>query len=249
MQAENDIGRNRGFTLIELLVVIAIISVLAAMLLPALSQATECARRSSCLTNLRQLGLALRMYADENEGMLPPRIHPNRWCQRIYDGYQDLRLLLCPGDQPNPRTMLGTDPLLWPADAAPRSYIMNGWNDYYRATKGQGWIRPWLGVDEGVPENVIREPSATIFLGEKEWYLDHFYFDYEEREDAFVLDQSRHSTGAIKARTGGSNYAFADGSTRYLRYGETLSPVNLWMVLPQWRQPESAVSPGVSPFF
>jgi prepilin-type N-terminal cleavage/methylation domain-containing protein len=64
-------NQNQAFTLVELLVVIAIIAILAALLLPSLAAAKERAKTTDCLSNLRQIGIALSLYVDDNQNMVP----------------------------------------------------------------------------------------------------------------------------------------------------------------------------------
>ncbi len=80
---------HKKFTLIELLVVIAIISILAAMLLPTLKQARECAKTTKCMSNLKQLGVSQADYANDNDGWLTrSKFGSQNWSQMLYEnGY------------------------------------------------------------------------------------------------------------------------------------------------------------------
>src|SRR5436190_12213406 len=115
--------RANGFTLIELLVVIAIIALLAALLLPALARAKESGRRAACINNLHQLQIAANLYASDNDGLFPPRNNVRRWPAQLQNYFDNLRIMICPTDNPPP----GSDTN---ADLAPRSYVMNDFSDY-----------------------------------------------------------------------------------------------------------------------
>jgi len=92
----------KGFTLIELLVVIAIIAILAAILFPVFAQAREKARQTTCLSNVKQMGLGLQMYVDDYDEMLPPGVdYPwSPWGTTIFDRLdpyvKNNKMFLCP---------------------------------------------------------------------------------------------------------------------------------------------------------
>src|SRR6185503_3923035 len=85
----------RAFTLIELLVVVAIVALLGALLLPALTRAKESGRRVACASNLRQLAIALDLYAVDHDGLYPPRSQTGAWPARLFSGYENLDVLIC----------------------------------------------------------------------------------------------------------------------------------------------------------
>jgi prepilin-type N-terminal cleavage/methylation domain-containing protein len=224
-----------AFTLIELLVVIAIIGILAAMLLPVLARAKESGRRISCLNNLTQLSLAAQMFVNDNQGNYPPRDESDRWPDRLYDDYgKNLKLLLCPSETTNAPATAGDQTV---ADSAPRSYIINGWNDYFASanptTDPQG-----LNAGDSMKEDAIGDTSDTIVFGEKTDAHPDYYMDLNEgatgNDFEGILNQSRHDShgtdGITGTGSGGSNHALADGSARFIKFPQSVHPLNLWAV-------------------
>lgn len=241
-----------AFTLIELLVVIAIIAILAAMLLPSLARAKESGKRISCLNTLRQLSLASQMYVNDNQDYYPPRSSTNRWPNVFYDDYgKNVKLLLCPSDVTDPNFVDPTSGQPDPApetggyfssnnvaDASQRSYLINGWNDYF------GGLHP----GDQMKENFIIYQSDTVALGEKRYDHGDFYMDILEgngNDFSGVLEQSRHDSRGPETATGGANFAFADGSARFIKYGMSCWPVHLWCISDTNRTYYAFKSPGM----
>ena len=117
----NRLRRITGFTLIELLVVIAIIAILAAILFPVFQKVRENARRTACLSNTKQLGLAFIQYTQDYDEQLPYCFYgvPQGWAGHIYPYVKSTGVYKCPDDSTNSYTSTGNN------TAVPVSYGMN----------------------------------------------------------------------------------------------------------------------------
>jgi len=190
-------GDRGAFTLIELLVVIAIIVVLAGLMLPALSRAKESARSIQCLGQMRQLGLAVRLYAEENGDEFPRSQH-----SAFTHGQLTWGRALAP--------QLGSDRMAWtnlllglyhcPSDrrTTPWSYGLNVYFELGPDDDYEGKPQTWRQVAS------VPNPLTTILFAENNSSADHIMPNFwTASRDAVDLASRRHGRR--------SNYNFVDG--------------------------------------
>jgi prepilin-type N-terminal cleavage/methylation domain-containing protein/prepilin-type processing-associated H-X9-DG protein len=157
-----------GFTLIELLVVIAIIAILAGLLLPALASAKAKARRIQCVSQMKQLGLAITLFTDDHQNMFPPAGYQANSRQAAWDGYINSYIggIMTPAD-----LMFGTEdtgdmpPILrCPADRG----VDTGWVANYpgvfgRRTYAMNAVGPTWSVEYQIPlGNPLPPPDRGV---------------------------------------------------------------------------------------
>lgn len=219
-------SRQRGFSRIEAMAMTVALSFL--VLAVAGMTRVEPAKTATCFNNLRQLDVAVLSYADDNGGNFPPRVPNPFWPERLRPYFKQVAILTCPSDGPSPPTfgLVATNI----ADAAPRSYLLNGWSDYY--------LKRGFSMTNPFPVSAIAEPAQTVLFGEKDEQSRHFWMDYLPGDDYLQVEQGRHQRSGPTSSSGASNHAFADGSVRLLKWGSSLYPVNLWAVEPEWRVPD-----------
>ncbi|MDB6026696.1 MAG: hypothetical protein JWM68_2919 [Verrucomicrobiales bacterium] len=207
----------RAFTLIELLVVIAIIGILAALLLPAVSRANGKAKRTTCLNNLKQVNLGLRMYADDNGDTLPNTnavMSAYKGLVKTYVGLEapsspNDRLFTCPADQFTVDALNNTV-------TSGSMHESAGWDFSSYGFNGLNRMSPALPGVAGKKLSAIHDSTKVVLLAETSAF---FGFSWHHSANPPICQDAR------------SVVSFTDGHTGYIRIywngflGKTDSPM------------------------
>jgi prepilin-type N-terminal cleavage/methylation domain-containing protein/prepilin-type processing-associated H-X9-DG protein len=239
-------GPRRAFTLIELLVVIAIIAILAAILFPVFARARERGARANCLSNLKQLGGAAQMYADDNDDHMPfgheaysgygAPSAPTYWLSALQPVLGNRDVARCPADpaaRDNLPSRTGTYGYIGrgaaEAPALYSSYLVNGI-----------FTDEWDG--RRIRLNGVRHPSDTILFAERDtkqlselgWSNDDDYHPWESAldENHLPVYWGPHGGMAASRHANGSDYLYADGHAVWRRFSDTFTPNGLNQHLP-----------------
>ena len=184
--------KRTGFTLIELLVVIAIIAILAAILFPVFARARENARRASCQSNLKQIGIAMAQYQQDfdERTLVVDETTGYTWFQPLQPYVKNEQVFRCPSLSET-----------WspPTNRPQSDYSING---FFTHSLGMA---------------IFQQTAEQIAMGERlKEFGEMDYHPWEVAEFEPHLQKDRHFDG--------SNYLFADGHVKWLKWQNTLLP-------------------------
>ncbi len=222
-----------GFTLIELLVVIAIIAILAAILFPVFARARENARRASCQSNLKQIGLGLLQYSQDFDELMPPYqidapVLDTPWHFIVQPYVKSYQLFGCPSNTSD----ITAQPVFATPDAGAgipriaRSYVVNGGDTAPNGT-GFGGPRPYKKAREGsISVASLNFPATTISVCEQNGGTSD---PFANRTDQFTNPASNPKSLFTNHLTT-SNFLFIDGHVKALKPSATAtSSIDMWM--------------------
>ncbi len=236
--------RRHGFTLVELLVVIAIIAIIAGLLFPVFAQARDRARQAACLSNLHQIGLAIRMYMQDYDGAIflhhpyeadvrangnaIERARETPWTVLLYPYVRNHSVYFCPSDPVGHPKNQAKDldayeqselPELEVASngtVAAESYLLNSLLTHQ--THQYGRIDEASGAGLNGPLVIMSERNAEGRDLEEQDTLPNAKDDYDVWLGTPQLEQSI----AHHRHAGGANYLYLDGHTKFGRFEQVL---------------------------
>ncbi len=204
--------RRVGFTLVELLVVIGIIAVLIAILLPALSKARSSAKQVACASNLRQIGMAAHMYANENHGWLPYASYTSsiKWTTML---------------EPYLKNKVGVTGGVWTCPATRDNFWLGyGWN--YQGI-GNAPTDPRLGPTRTSGKNRFGTPVYLLVLVADSTYADSPGTFVGSADGHFMIYPKTAGMGVSQAHSQGLNTLFIGGHVEYFKSKQ-------WYLQTQW---------------
>jgi len=218
----------QGFTLIELLVVIAIISILAAILFPVFARAREQARKASCMSNLKQIGLAVMMYAedyDETYPMASMGYTGGAYFDVLQPYIKNEQVWICPtaGEIKSGTDRKGSGGYVWNICGTAYSGSGStgngmGWKPDKPCTKSGNPFIKLAAVPFAAQTVLISDPSSNGYAGNGTQLAPVIYgIDYlPVLHGGRVGPFYKSPVEPLTSREGGGNYLFADGHVKFM---------------------------------